>query len=159
MSFLAHSCRDPPQKYKIDPDTWYVGLWTGIDPQDGTSMNREFVPVMGQENNFTFTGRIEYSQICASPPPTDGDVQEPSIATDSKIPAQLNGFGQVDHDTNVMKVLEALTCLGALEPLARDVPVEYVPVSQDIMMEIPAFRADSPIYMHRMSAYYKPLDW
>jgi hypothetical protein len=152
---------DTVLKYNIDPDTYYVGYWTGIDPLDGTDMNREFVPVMMQDNNFTFTGRIEYSEICgAGPPPLDGaggDIEEPPEPTELQIPARLNGFGSVDPTTNVMKVMASLTCFGSTEPRAPNIPVDYVPISKDIMMEVPAFRADFPIYMHRMSPYYEPL--
>ena len=145
------------KKYNIDPNTWYIGYWTGIDPLDGTDMNREFVPVMGHDNNFTFTGRIEYSEICGAGAPNGQDLEEPPDPTELQIPARLNGFGAVDHDTNIMKVSITLTCFGATEPKAANIPADYVPVSQDIMMEIPAFRADFPIYFHRISPFYQAL--
>lgn len=54
----------PTKKYKIDPVTYYVGLWSGLDPLDGAEVNRVFIPTSGN-HDFALTGRLQYSQLCA----------------------------------------------------------------------------------------------
>lgn len=150
-------------KYNIDPSTWYIGFWQGVDPLDGAEIQREFLPVGGGMdgiNNFTITGRIEFSQLCGGRPPNGGSggapPEGPPATTDKQVPAQINGYAQVNLTTNVLEAFPALTCFGDSTPLAR-APAAYVPYSQDIVMEVPAFRADFPIYLHRLSPYYAPL--
>mmetsp|Transcript_441 Transcript_441/g.1228 ORF Transcript_441/g.1228 Transcript_441/m.1228 type:complete len:190 (-) Transcript_441:78-647(-) len=142
-----------PKKYPIDPETWFVGFWQGIDPLDGALFYREFLPAdtkdYSNNNNFTLNGRLEYSQICGSG--EGGDEDGPPPATENVVPAQLTGFGLVNETTHVLQGVFDLVCLGETEPIVQ-VPVDYVPYSPDILMEVPAFRRDFPIYYHRLSS-------
>ena len=148
-----------PMKPVIDPKTWFVGLWIGIDPLDGAEYTREFVPIPGEDYKFAFTGRLEYSQICGGPPPQGGQVTDIPDVTDLMIPALLTGTGIVDLTTNSIKAAIDLTCFGDEDPIAKGVPAEFVPVGHDLLLEVPSFRANDPIWLHRASPYYKPLTY
>jgi hypothetical protein len=146
----------------------FVGLWEGVDPLDGANMQRSFVPMIGSVDGYDYeiAGRIEQSQICGGD--ISGNITEEPDVTDKLIPAVLNGYGTIVNGTVVTASL-AITCFGEEEPRIPDIPVEYKFYDYDdgadddvdggttstkntpILMEIPAFRADSPIYFFLVS--------
>lgn len=131
-----------------DVNRYYYGLWEGIDPLDGTQMQRVFMPVAS--NNYTITGRIEYSEICGSGTEAGMNLTAPPNKTSNLIPARLLGVGQVDEE-GLLNTKLSITCFGDNTPLISNISVAYEPIEENILREIPAFRANFSILFFRMS--------
>ena len=131
-----------------DVNRYYYGLWEGIDPLDGTQMQRTIMPVAS--NNYTLTGRIEYSEICGSGTEAGTNITAPPNKTSNLIPARLLGVGHVDEEGTLNTKL-GLTCFGDDKPRLSNISVKYEPIEENILVEIPAFRANAPIVFFRVS--------
>ena len=123
----------------------FVGLWEGIDNLDGANMKRSFV--LTGENNYTITGSIEFSQICGGE--IVGNITAPPDITEQLIPAVLNGFGSINAEGDMVASL-GITCFGEEGPRIAAIPIVYQMTEGGIMKEVPAFRADDPIYFFRI---------
>ena len=153
MRDLKGSKKGPPfpsydDSYLNDANRYYFGLWEGIDPLDGTNMQRTFIPIAS--NNYTVTGRIEWSEICGSGTEQGMNVTAPPNKTSILIPALIGGVGKVDKEGSLNMVV-SLTCFGDDRPRVPTIRVEYEPIEKNILLERPAFRAQFPIYFFRVS--------
>ena len=123
----------------------FVGLWEGIDNVDGATMKRSFV--LTGDNNYTISGSIEFSQICGGD--ITGNISSLPDITEQLIPAVLNGFGSINDQGNMVASL-GITCFGEEGPRIAAIPIEYQMAEGGILKEVPAFRADDPIYFFRI---------
>eukprot|EP00563_Minutocellus_polymorphus_P021416 CAMPEP_0197718830 /NCGR_PEP_ID=MMETSP1434-20131217/2825_1 /TAXON_ID=265543 /ORGANISM="Minutocellus polymorphus, Strain CCMP3303" /LENGTH=141 /DNA_ID=CAMNT_0043303517 /DNA_START=216 /DNA_END=638 /DNA_ORIENTATION=+ len=103
--------------------------------------------VLTDDNNYTITGSIEFSQICGGE--IAGNITAPPDVTEQMIPAVLNGYGQVDDEGNLVASL-GITCFGEEAPRIASIPIEYQLDDGGVVKEIPAFRTDDPIYFFRI---------
>ena len=135
----------------IDPLDFFIGLWEGIDPLDGSQIQRTFLPVFGADakNNFTVTGRNEFSQLCGAG--IMGNITEAPPTTANIVPALITGFGSVDEDAKVLEFVGGITCFGDPEPRIDGIPARYVAITDDLLAEIPVFRQEAPIYLWRIT--------
>lgn len=127
---------------------YFFGMWEGIDPLDGTNMQRIFIPIAS--NNYTVTGRIEYSEICGSGTEPGINITAPPNKTSNLIPALIGGFGKVDQEGS-LNAKVSLTCFGEDKPRIPTISVEYEPIEENVLLERPSFRAQFPIYFFRTS--------
>lgn len=131
-----------------DVNRYYYGLWEGIDPLDGTQMQRTIMPIAS--NNYTVVGRIEFSEICGSGTEAGMNITSPPNKTSNLIPARLLGVGQVDKEGSLNTKL-SITCFGDNAPRISNISVKYEPIEENILWEIPVFRANAPILFFRVS--------
>mmetsp|Transcript_28499 Transcript_28499/g.41976 ORF Transcript_28499/g.41976 Transcript_28499/m.41976 type:complete len:192 (-) Transcript_28499:178-753(-) len=136
-----------------DPETFFVGFWEGIDPLDGANIQRTIIPSLDPDvGGYEFTGRIEYSQICGADVDEIPEGEPPT--TSNIVPGLLNAIAELTDD-GLLTIAADLTCFGDEEPRITGGPATYKPLSPNLMLEIPFFRADFPIVLHRMSMEFE----
>lgn len=147
--------REGPGKSGLlyDPSKFFVGLWEGVDPLDGSNIQRSVSPA-DTAGSFAFTGRVEFSQICG------GDTSElpggaPAV-TSNQVPALLNAVGQLTEEGS-LQIYANFTCFGDMGPRISGAPARYDPISPNMMLEVPSFRAQFPIVLHRMTQPFEGL--
>ena len=141
----------------FNPFTYYVGLWEGIDPDDGPNLQRSIIPIPGQPRNFAIAGRVEYSQFCGQARAESLNVTALPNGTQALVPGLLTGSnGELDPISGILKTVNNLLCFGDDEPLnSNPIPVEWIPFSKGILNERAAFRPDLPTPLHRTTSEYE----
>ena len=130
---------------KTNAEVSFVGWWEGSDPRvGGTLAQRSIIPVPGEKNLYSITGRQEFFELC------------------SFKPGVFLGTGYVD-DKGVLQMKVDLTCFdpanggNAEEPVRSDVTISYTPLTEHIIAEVPVFRPNDPTYFQRLSRDYEGL--